>query len=239
MISLSLTQLLQKTSPKAIVDWPENADKIGLLDLSKANKRLAQVALSDELSFSQFIEDEMKLLQADMLVGGYLEHRMVYRRSAVFAGRSERSIHLGVDIWAGAGTAVYAPLDGTIHSFRDNAQFGDYGPTLILKHSFPSAPDRWFFTLYGHLSRNDMPDWQVGKPVIAGDKIASFGAYHENGDWPPHLHFQIIEDVEGLSGDYPGVCAADGLEHYQANCPDPNVLLRLSVLDQKKSTALP
>lgn len=238
MMQLSLTHLLQQTNPHSVVDWPENTDRIGLLDLSNSNERLAQVALSDELSFSQFIEEEMKLHQADMLVGGYLEHRMVYRRSAVFAGRSERSIHLGIDIWAKAGTPVYAPLAGTIHSFRDNAQFGDYGPTLILKHTLLSALDRPFYTLYGHLSRADMANWQAGQEVMAGEQIASFGAYQENGDWPPHLHFQLIEDIEGISGDYPGVCAPDGLEHYKANCPDPNLLLRLSVLNKKKSTAL-
>ena len=45
-----------------------------------------------------------------------------------------RRLHLGVDIWADAGTPVYVPLDGRIHSFRDNNHFGDYGPTVILQH---------------------------------------------------------------------------------------------------------
>lgn len=234
MSEISLTQRLRFLQPAAVIQWPDDA--IGRLDLTAANDRLKQVALSDELSFSQFIENEMRLQHCSMLVGGYLEHRLVYRRSAVFAGRSERSIHLGVDVWAKDGTPIYSPLSGVIHSFQDNNQFGDYGPTLILKHELDSGSQ--FYTLYGHLSQSDMAGWKVGKHVAQGEQIGTFGSYRENGCWPPHLHFQLMEDLEGLTGDYPGVCAPDALAHYQANCPDPNLLLRLPILTKKESTAL-
>jgi murein DD-endopeptidase MepM/ murein hydrolase activator NlpD len=81
-----------------------------------------------------------------------------------------------------------------------------------------------FYTLYGHLSYADLAI-EVGQKVNAGETFAHFGIPEENGYWPPHLHFQVIEDLEGQSGDYPGVCAPSMVEHYKANCPDPTLLL--------------
>ena len=49
----------------------------------------------------------------------------------------------------------------------------------------------------------------------------------ENGNWPPHLHFQIIEDMELKEGDYPGVCTSANREKYLANCPNPDLILTL------------
>ena len=48
-----------------------------------------------------------------------------------------------------------------------------------------------------------------------------------NGDYAPHLHFQIIKDVQDFVGDYPGVCSKMDLEFYKKNCLDPELLLRL------------
>jgi hypothetical protein len=43
----------------------------------------------------------------------------------------------------------------------------------------------------------------------------------ENGGWPPHLHFQLIRDIQHYHGDYPGVCAKRDVDFYACNCPDP------------------
>ncbi len=61
--------------------------------------------------------------------------------------------------------------------------------------------------------------------VKKGDVIAEFGIPFENGQWPPHLHFQIIKDMQGMKGDYPGVCAFSEREMYLANCPDGDLIL--------------
>ncbi|HSI90676.1 MAG TPA: peptidoglycan DD-metalloendopeptidase family protein, partial [Adhaeribacter sp.] len=134
-----------------------------------------------------------------------------------------RSLHLGIDIWAQAGTAVYAPLAATIHSFQDNAAYGDYGPTLILQHELEGTV---FYTLYGHLDRASLKNLKPGKTIAKGEKIAEFGPYPENGDWPPHLHFQIIADMQNLKGDFPGVCKPSEKAFYVALCPDPNLILQ-------------
>ncbi len=169
-----------------------------------------------------------------MATGGYLEKRVIYRRSDVFQGEEEnRCIHLGIDVWAPAFTPVYAPLDGKIHSIKDNDAFGDYGPTIILEHELE---DTTFYTLYGHLSRRSLKSLERGQKVKKGDYFSEFGPFPENGDWPPHLHFQVIIDLEGREGDFPGVAAPSLLEKYSTLCPDPNLILNLPVLNNFKSS---
>jgi len=139
-------------------------------------------------------------------------------------GAEPRRLHLGVDIWGAAETPVYAPLRATVHSFAFNAAFGDYGATLILAHQLN---DVRFYTLYGHLSLGSIENKQEGQTLEKGALIAFFGEPEENGHWPPHLHFQVIENLDGYKGDYPGVCAFSEKETYLANCPDANLILNL------------
>jgi peptidoglycan LD-endopeptidase LytH len=136
-----------------------------------------------------------------------------------------RRLHLGTDIWGLAGTPVYAPLGGMIHSFAFNDHYGDYGATLILLHQLDGFP---FYTLYGHLSLRDIEHISEGHYVNRGQEIAHFGQPKENGHWPPHLHFQIIYEMGLYEGDYPGVCRYSEKERYLSNCPDPDVILQLN-----------
>ena len=66
--------------------------------------------------------------------------------------------------------------------------------------------------------------------TAAFDEYAHVGPFPENGDWPPHLHFQLMWDLMGNFGDFPGVCSKRDMDTYQANCPDPNLILRSEVL---------
>ncbi len=75
-------------------------------------------------------------------------------RSDRDATDEHRTIHIGLDLFADAGTPVFAPLAGTIHAFSDNAQPQDYGPVIILRHETDDGTE--FFTLYGHLSRESL-----------------------------------------------------------------------------------
>jgi len=84
-----------------------------------------------------------------------------------------------------------------------------------------------FYTLYGHLSRESLKGLKAGQSVTPKTALARVGRSSENGSWPPHLHFQIIQDLQGKSGDYPGVCAVSDRAQYTANCPDPDIVLHL------------
>ena len=66
---------------------------------------------------------------------------------------------------------------------------------------------------------------EPGLRFEAGDQIASVGEHHENGGWPPHLHFQIIRDMLGHVGDFPGVAAPSQRARFLELCPDPNLIL--------------
>lgn len=157
--------------------------------------------------------------------GGYGEDRSLYTQ-ALFApaGEEPRTVHLGVDIFAPAGSDVFTPLDARVHSFQINDHPGDYGPTIILEHRPAGLV---FRTLYGHLSRDSIKGLKPGAAFMAGERIAALGTKRENGGWPPHLHFQIILDIGSAKGDYPGVCKRSERETWLAMCPDPGPLLGL------------
>ncbi|RZM20311.1 MAG: peptidase M23, partial [Pedobacter sp.] len=101
--------------------------------------------------------------------------------------------------------------------------YGDYGATIILKYRIGGLT---FHALYGHLNLESLEDLVVGQFIPSGKQIALFGNKNENGHWPPHLHFQLIYDMEGMMGDYPGVCQFSKRDVYLANCPDPEIILK-------------
>ena len=189
------------------------------VDLSSSNKELSKDIYLSLDSFDEFIQDQKKFKNVLGLYGGYSEKRNVYQKSQVFSeGSKQRSIHLGIDFWIAAGSIVQAPIPGIIHSFKNNNQAGDYGPTLIMKHYFGNSV---FYSLYGHLSQDSLKDKKIGDQVDRKQEIGRVGEPHENVDWPPHLHFQIIKNIGDYSGDYPGVSTKKESEYYLSNCPDP------------------
>jgi murein DD-endopeptidase MepM/ murein hydrolase activator NlpD len=210
---------------QTIVPYDPSTDKLLLLNFTEANTGLADEIINDTSHFTAYINQKLKAANATYGIGGYDEHRTVYSRSEVFDTNEEpRRLHLGIDIWGDAGTPVYAPIDGTVHSFAFNDRYGDYGATIILSHT---TNGQSFHTLYGHLSLNDLNGLSEGQTIKAGREIAHFGEPEENGHWPPHLHFQMINDMEGRKGDYPGVCKFSERALYLANCPNPDVLLQM------------
>ncbi|MGD1892831.1 MAG: peptidoglycan DD-metalloendopeptidase family protein [Cyclobacteriaceae bacterium] len=127
-----------------------------------------------------------------------------------------------MDVWTPAGTKAHASWPGRIHSFNDNRGFGNYGPTIILEHAAEGAI---FFTLYGHLSRQSLQNIRVGQLVDKSEEVGEVGNYPENGSWPPHLHFQVMTDLLGYEGDFPGVIAPSQKHLYESSCIDPQLLL--------------
>jgi murein DD-endopeptidase MepM/ murein hydrolase activator NlpD len=210
-----------------VMQWPSLPSQIKLLDFTIKNEALQGVALEDTNLFNAFVEALLEQDQALMGVGGYFENRTIYRRSTHFTGSESRCIHLGVDIWAPAFTPIFTPLDSVVHSFKDNKGFGDYGPTIILEHQLG---ENHFYSLYGHLSKRSLEDLSIGQVIKKGTAFSALGPAPENGDWPPHLHFQLIADMQGMAGDFPGVAAPSEIEKYKMLCPDPNLILNLPQL---------
>lgn len=224
---------------RSVVDFSAATDKLLHLDFTEANKELTSALIEDTAAFSRYVNNKLATANAKYGIGGYNEDRVLYKRSKHFevadsskvslqssrGGLEEtRSIHLGTDIWGVAGTKVYVPMGGTVHSFAFNDNFGDYGATIVLQHQLDTIE---FHTLYGHLSLKDLVPLQEGKYMSRGELLGHFGEPSENGDWSPHLHFQIIEDMRLNEGDYPGVCTKSEKEKYLINCPDADLILDL------------
>jgi len=194
------------------------------LDLSDGNKDLEGYNIIDPTECQAYIDRILKQNNAQVAYGGYLEKRNLYRDKLGFGGEAERNIHLGIDFWAAAGTKVLVPIDGIVHSFQNNATSGDYGPTIILEHKIEEMV---FYSLYGHLALASLNGLKTGKAYKQGDVLATLGTSDINVNYAPHLHFQLIKDMEGKKGDYPGVCSEQMLEYYSKNCPNPTLLLKL------------
>jgi len=199
------------------------------VDLSIGSPLLtsALLARGDAHAIGAAIFAEIADAGARVGAGGYGEARAIYtgRQFALDGSPTgeRRTIHLGVDVFAPPGTPVHAPLAGTLAALHDNAAAQDYGPVLLLRHE--TGDGTTFFTLYGHLSRASLAGKAAGDAVAAGERIGWIGAPPENGDWPPHLHLQVIVDPLDLGLDYPGVAAPSRCAVYLALSPDPAPLL--------------
>lgn len=225
--SVQLHRLLQNYPGNFAQVIPVNfeSDPYFWIDLSVNNPEMKSLHLTYLPDCTAYIFGKMAESRAKVALGGYAEDRAWYRQSQVFHNESNvRSIHLGIDLWMEAGSEVYAPLEGQIHSWNDNAGFGNYGPTLLLEHQMEEIT---FYSLYGHLSRRSLEGLYKGKSISKGEKIAELGETTENGQWPPHLHFQLMIDLLGNEGDFYGVASEEEKDFYLMLCPDPNLILRV------------
>jgi len=210
------------------------AAKRTVFDLSVGSPLVENLKIAEDTSaLTKLLFGEMERTGSDVGVGRYDEARFIYT-SPIFRNPADplaegRTVNLGIDLFQAPGTPVAAPLGGTVHSVRDNACRGDYGPTVILQHAPNDGPV--FFTLYGHLSRRSVAGLAPGRTLTRGEAFAAIGPAPENGDWPPHLHFQAIADLFGAEGDFPGVCRASEKDVWLSLCPDPNLILGIPESD--------
>ena len=223
-----------------------------VFDLSVGSRWLGTTGYLDARGWTDLLFRHMRAVGAGVGVGRYDETRRWYDSDA-FAiqgedGLERRTVHVGIDLFAEPGTPVHAPFAATVHSFRDNDARLDYGPTIVLRHEAreegareaggaadsgaragAGAVGAWY-TLYGHLSRDSLPELEPGQKIAAGQEIGRIGPYPENGDWAPHLHFQLMTDLLGREGDFPGVAPPSQREVWLSLSPDPNLVLGIPEL---------
>ena len=225
----SFVQWLQSSPPfQPIVDAPISPKQTAVLDLSVGSP-LALSADSPQLidRATRKIADQLFETGASVGLGRYNEARFCYRGQQFGCKNgNQRTIHLGIDLFLEPGLPIKAPFPGRIHSVQDNAQPQDYGPTVILEHRIEEIGIP-FYTLYGHLGRESISKLTPGKSVTAGEVIGVIGIPFENGGWPPHLHFQVMLDLLGQSGNFPGVGDPDHIETWLDLCPNPAPFLGL------------
>jgi len=175
----------------------------------------------------------------EIAAGGYDEARVLYASDAYESERTgsrestyasdpqeRRTIHLGIDLTLAPGSPLYAPLDGAVHGFMDAAGRLDYGPVIVIRHEVTDDEGPLtFYTLYGHLERESLENLVVGKRIAAGEPFAAIGAPPSNGDWWPHVHFQVITDMLDVPCNFNGVAPQSERRTWLNLCPDPNLLL--------------
>ncbi len=190
--------------PAPLLDFDLNRAALVLVSLTTGAPGMEHAGNPD--AYWAWLRQRLAAEDARFAIGTYGEIRAVYTgdQYRTSASPERRSQHLGVDLFVEPGTPVHAPLDGRMLSVADNTAALDYGPTVILEHE-AGAGGPAFFTLYGHLARETLARLQPGMAVKAGERIGSIGNSDSNGGWAPHLHFQIITDRLGLSGNFPGV----------------------------------
>ncbi|MCB8960440.1 MAG: aminotransferase class III-fold pyridoxal phosphate-dependent enzyme [Ardenticatenales bacterium] len=206
------------------------AEKTISLDLSIGSPLLpGDVAAIAEPEFSERVFGLMAAAGVTVSIGRYNEPRLIYSEPMFATGPGpfdeRRTIHIAIDLFAEAGTPIYAPLAGTIHEFGFHNQPQDYGGMITLRHETDTGTP--FYTLYGHLSKASLAGLEDGLAIPAGSELARMGPPSENGGWPPHLHFQIIVDMLDVRGGFAGVGLASQRDVWQSLCPDPNLILRL------------
>ncbi|MEM9633609.1 MAG: aminotransferase class III-fold pyridoxal phosphate-dependent enzyme [Pseudomonadota bacterium] len=209
---------------------PELAEpKTMVFDFSQKAPYAKELAGFSGAEIDAFCEDQIREAGADYGIGIYGEDRTVYKSDAFEMGSPEirRSVHLGIDVFAPDYEPVYAPIAGTVAFYHDDAVCNGFGPTILLEHE-TSEGDR-FWTLYGHLSRRSCEKLKIGQKIERGEAFAEFGPREENGEWPPHLHFQIVTDHLGLEARMHGVGVRQQWPVWREISPDPSVILGLPV----------
>jgi len=201
-------------------------------DLNNVNKKIVNFDKSSFLLKTNPSNNKLdslvgKFLKKDIGIGLYKEKRKVYKSNHYISSLNQferRDVHLGIDIFVEKNTQIKSPLKGKVIILHNNNFKYDYGPTVILEHKINNY---YFFTLYGHLSKKCLKKLKVGQIVKKGEWIGEIGDYKINGNWPPHLHFQIMTSLLNEVDNFPGVGEEYLLRIWEQISPDPNIILQI------------
>lgn len=225
----AVVEYLETVAAADVIGIPVSPDTTHMIDLSVGSPLLVGAPWeTDTPSMSASIDSELARVGRSVGIGRYGEARLIYNDDAYKPGDhatdEQRTIHLGVDLFAPAETTVHAPLGGTVYAAIALPAPLDYGHAIVLQHETEKGV---FFTLYGHLSKSSLEKVSVGQRVEAGEQIGWLGGENENGGWPPHLHLQIITDMLDRTDDFPAIALASHEAVWREFLPSPNLLLNL------------
>ena len=205
-----------------------DTNSVYCLDLSVSSPWIGHQSEFNDLDLFQFkIGQLQKKYPSKIIAGGYLEPRPLYTSSAYDKignyGKESRTVHLGIDYWLPANTPVHAFLEGEVVIATNDVGDKEYGGLVVLKHK---SNDLVFYTLYGHLSVASATAHKIGDKLKANEHIGVLGHYPENGNWAPHLHFQVLLSLLDYADDFPGVTYNAQKEVWKSICPNPNLLFK-------------
>jgi 4-aminobutyrate aminotransferase-like enzyme/Ser/Thr protein kinase RdoA (MazF antagonist) len=205
-----------------------DAEGIHPLDLSVSSTWMGDREEAADLDLFQYkIERLHRKVPEKIIAGGYMEPRAVYSTEAYDRmgnnGKESRTVHLGIDLWVPVGSPVHAPFNGEVVTAVHDRGDKEYGGLIILKHQEGGL---CFYTLYGHQTIESVEQWKAGDQIKKGELLSRVADYPENGNWAPHLHFQVMLSLLDYVDDFPGVAYPSEMEIMRSICPDPNLLFR-------------
>ena len=201
-------------------------------DLNEVNKKIihfdeTSILLKSNPSNKKLYSLVKKFLNNGIGIGLYKEKRKIYKSDHYISSLNpvkRRNVHLGIDIFVDENIPIKSPLNGKVVVLHNNNFKYDYGPTVILEHKINNYK---FYTLYGHLSNKCLKKLKVGQSINKGQWIGEIGDYNINGNWPPHLHFQIMTSLLDEVNNFPGVGEEYLLKIWEQISPDPNIILKI------------
>lgn len=227
----------------AVIDWiAENPHRLApvmkpsaamqakrVLEVNDPEDPFTKAMSTTDIDLAERIWDEVKSQQPfDLGIGLWGERRVVYTvemfESKLRRG-DRRDVHLGLDLFAPAGTPVMTPLEAEVVDCRIIPGHQDYGGVVLLKHE--PEPGLVFHTLWGHQAHAPVKALTVGQKLAKGEAFIELGAPDENGGWIPHLHLQIVTHAVTDAREIPGAGEARFMDVWSQFYPDPSTLAGL------------
>ncbi len=197
-----------------VVDWSDSADPV-----------VAATIANDTMRADQEYANQRTREGFDVGVGRWGERRAIYAAPA-FASRlikgARRDTHLGLDLFAVAGTPLHTPLRARVIATANVQTPQDYGGVVMLEHQ---GPDNLLFrTLWGHLDPSSIAHLRPSDSLEAGASFAELGNATVNGGWVPHLHLQLVLTAEDDPADVIGVGESELMGLWESLYPSPYAL---------------
>ena len=185
------------TAPAAVVPPVDGLGLASALDLSTTSDLLPAAGVGDPTVTAAAI-----LAAGPVAIARWGEARLA--DATLNAMAEPETIQLGADVFCPAGTAVFAPVAGTLHRRPGGMVIEADGFDLVLDGVRAVEAD--------------------GAEVAAGNLVGHAAASTPDG-LPPRVHVQIVV-VPGL--DAPRRSVASLASAWQSLCPDPSALLGLA-----------
>lgn len=208
-------------------------EKVQVLDLGIGSTLLGADPMSSAgAGRARAISEELARTGSSLGIGRHDEVRWVPDSATSVGGEASdvelRTVHIGMDVFIGAGAVVHAPLDGevlTVSGVVDSRP--DRGAQLILAHKPDGQVE--FFTLYRHLSPESVAGLSAGQAVARGTAIGRVAPVGVGHGHLPHLHFQLVDDLLDLGTDFPGMVRVAERATWNSISPDPGLVLGVAV----------
>lgn len=168
-----------------------------------------------------------RILGVDWFYGGWMEDRSIVW-SDTYLRETGNFLHLADDFNVPAGTMVFCVADGPIvHMGTDSPLKGGWGGHIVQKIQFHGKPHALIYCHLGFMQPRDTPC-----DISKGDFIGLVGNKSENGGWGPHLHLQLVADIDDVTDwahfmdkEIDGYGKVSDIEYWAKRCPDPTPLI--------------